>query len=59
MAWLMRKTQNLIEKKWLYVIIIHLNKYVLNTDHIPDTELDTRNIMVSNTGTISSLMHIK
>lgn len=30
-----------------------LNKYVLNSDHMPDTELDTGVKMVSNIGTIS------
>lgn len=30
-----------------------LNKYVLNSDHMPDTEWDTGVKMVSNIGTIS------
>lgn len=43
-----------MKKNFLYVfVIILLNKYVLNTDHIPDTELDIVDKMVSNISKIS------
>lgn len=49
------RTQNLMKRNYVFVIIL-LDKYVWNTYHMPDTELDTGDIMVNQIGTVSSLI---
>lgn len=46
-----------MKKTYVFAIIL-LDKYILSTYHMLDTELDTGDLMVNKIGTISSLIQI-
>lgn len=52
------KTEFNEKKTYSVFVVLPLNKYVLTTYYMPDTELHTGDIMVSKIGTIPSLIQI-